>query len=866
MVLGLVSDFVYEGKKGGCVGQGPVYCMFDPHIGEGKIDTDFKVGLTCSDGSQCAGHVNCTGKGDGKCAYRLAGKTEYREAVAYSATGLGTINVRPGRYRIVASRGIEYELGEETGVEVRAGNVSEVTLTIVHSVPTPKSVSIDFHVHSNFSHDVSISDRSRVASFAGEGVDTYVTTDHNRIRDMMPIVLSLRLERWLKTFIGVELTTFEMGHINAFPLKLDATAFNGGNPDWFKEQDKRYKDDQSFPITDKTKRPIQGLRLGVPPAEMFARLRQRGSLCDNDRNCPKTVIQVNHPRDSIFGYFNAFSVDPDSGFPLYKKPGIFDNPTQPLSREFDADNYSNNFNAIEIFNGSRFDLMWHWRLPPKATVPAGHVGIGGNKVRINNEGRADIAYPGGVDDWFNLLNRGFTMAATANSDSHNHEPEAGFPRSYLLTGFDDPQQLTPDKMADLVLKKKVMLTNGPILEVQAKGPDGTLYDMGDTLPIQGGGNVTFVVKVRAASWVDVSELNVYKNGKLARTINIPESTKPERFSKELVFEVKDADAWFVFAVKGQKGLWPVLRSEEVEPFQIGTAVGLIQDALLGSLPFDLGSSSASCLLPSIIRVVFPYAMSNPFWIDVDGDKKYTPQPCKTLGDKGVRCAAKGTACDSGYCLDPGKQCLKDEDCTQTDKTQYSRCIKGSCSVDPCVDVTCASDTKPLVCTDKTPCPLDQCPEKDRRCKDGTPCSKDSDCAGKGTGVGDNLCRYCACPNARKACEDGTACTSDKDCASGSCTSQRLCPPTACSLGHCLPTYPTCTPEQQTQSAHLFLQPTKKTLTQLPQTTGLQKKTATLRINLLKPTQPGLSKDANKALNSLSIRKARAYFLFFEHKH
>jgi hypothetical protein len=63
-----------------------------------------------------------------------------------------------------------------------------------------------------------------------------------------------------------------------------------------------------------------------------------------------------------------------------------------------------------------------------------------------------------------------------------------------------------------------------------------------------------------------------------------------------------------------------------------------------------------------------------------------------------------------------------------------------------------------------------------------------------------------------------------------------------------------------------LQPTKKTLTQLPQTTGLQKKTATLRINLLKPTQPGLSKDANKALNSLSIRKARAYFLFFEHKH
>lgn len=858
--LGQVKDFVYRGVKGGCIGKIPIYCLYDPHLGESKIDSDFKVGLSCDGGKPCSSSSQCKGLGNGICDYRLGPKTEYREGMVHSMTGLGRIAVRPGTYKVVASRGIEYDLGIQESVTVAAGELKTVNLTLVHSVPTPKAVSIDMHVHTNFSHDVSISDSSRIASYVAEGVDTFVTTDHNRIRDMRPLVESLRLERWVKTFIGVELTTFEMGHFNAFPLKLDTSSFNGGNPVWFKK-DERYTEDLTFPKGTEL-RPLTGYRRGVPPGEMFSNLKVRASLCDNDPKCDKVVVQVNHPRDSIFGYFNTYNLSGDSGFPLFKKVGLLANATQPVSREFDADQFSLNFNAIELFNGARFDLMWHWRLPPGVKPPSGYGGSAGTRIRVDEDGRARIAFPGGIDDWFNMLNRGLQFTATANSDSHNHDPEAGFPRSYLLTGFDDLQQMTKEKLAELVLGKKVMLTNGPILEVQAKGSDGTLHDMGDT--IKATSKITFNIKVRAAAWVDISEILVYKNGKLARSIKVPESTKPERYNRDLEFDISDGDAWFVFVTKGQKGLWPVLRSEEIEPFQISEAVDLIQQALLNNLPISIGGSDPACLRPSIVRQVYPYAFTNPFWIDTDGDGKYTPNPCKTLGELGVRCATKGTTCQAGRCLNPAATCKSDADCKQIDQDIYSTCVDGQCTVDPCAGMTCASNGgKFIACTDKTPCASDDCPAKDKRCSDGTVCTQDSQCAGKG----DGFCRYCACPNARKACPDGKACGSDADCGGAACASLRFCQPTACTLGYCMPTYPTCKVNDQTQNAHLFLQ-MKTPIASVPKATSIKGNTLKQKyqISYKSISVKSVIEQQKKSKDPFSIRNASPYFLFFEHKH
>lgn len=828
-----VSDI----DQGRCVGQDPNGCLYDLHIGQHPLETDFRAGWTCSDGKICRGASDCKGVGDGTCHYRLKADTEVREALAVSPNGQGVLRVRPGNYRIVASRGIEYELADAT-VTISPGEVKTVEIVLRHSVPTPTMISADLHVHTNLSHDVRIPDDQQVISFAAEGVDYFVPTDHNRIRDMQPLVLALRLEEWLKTGIGVELTTFEMGHFNAFPIVLDPAQFHGGNPDWFKK-DERYKDDTGFPIG--SSRPLTGLREGYAPPELFDSLRKRGSLSPD-----RTIIQVNHPRDSIFGYFNTYKISADDAFPVYST-GL----SSPVSREFDIDKYEPRFDALEIFNGKLLDLIWSWRIPPDQPAPTGYGGGPGTLIRLDNGGKADVAYPGGADDWFNMLNRGIVYTATANSDSHGFDSEPGSPRNYLLTGSDKPNEMTDEVLSDTIKKRKVMLTNGPILEVEAaESTAGPWKGIGETLSTSKK-EILLRIRVQAPSWIDVSEILVYQNGKIVRSIPLPESKEIERFSfqKPLTFDVSEGDAWFVVTAKGtRKDLWPVVVPAEIEPFQIGQAVSLIQDTLLASFPIPLNLSSDACLIPSKARLILPYAISNPIWIDTDGDGAYTPNPCKTLGEKGVTCRKAGTSCKQGTCVEESRSCKKDDECGP-----LGRCIAGSCRVDPCDGLTCSPAFQ--ACSATNACADDTCLPQNRTCKDGTSCQKDSDCAGKA----DGLCRYCACPPPRKACSDGAICQDASECKSGTCEERRFCFPTGCALGRCLPTYPTCDAPNARKDTHLFLQHSEAA----PFSSQTQRASLLQMRHFYKttPLDPSIQKD-----DRFTIKRAAPYFLFFEHTH
>ena len=61
----------------------------------------------------------------------------------------------------------------------------------------------------------------RVLSAAGEGLDVATSTDHNYISDLSPYVDNSGLIPWLMPIIGIELTTFELGHFGGYPLKVD---------------------------------------------------------------------------------------------------------------------------------------------------------------------------------------------------------------------------------------------------------------------------------------------------------------------------------------------------------------------------------------------------------------------------------------------------------------------------------------------------------------------------------------------------------------------------------------------------------------------------------------------------------------------
>ena len=112
---------------------------------------------------------------------------------------------------------------------------------------------------------------------AAEGLEHLVATDHNFVTDYQPSIEREGLNEWLSSMIGLELTTLESGHFNTFPIERDKSQITRGAFQW----------------SDKT------------PRELFERSREIGD--------EETIIQVNHPRDLILGYFSQYGVDPLTG-------------------------------------------------------------------------------------------------------------------------------------------------------------------------------------------------------------------------------------------------------------------------------------------------------------------------------------------------------------------------------------------------------------------------------------------------------------------------------------------------------------------------------------------------------------------------
>jgi hypothetical protein len=222
----------------------------------------------------------------------------------FSSSGEGTVALPPGSYEVVATHGFEWTVAR-ADADVPAGGSEAVTLGIERVVDTTGYVSGDFHLHAQRSPDSSDSDELKVAALAAEGVEVGVASEHEHVGDYSAAVQALGLEEWVLAIAGEEVTTFEYGHFNVFPMVPDPTARNRGAFSWF----------------------------GRRPGELFEAIRE-GAPADH-------VIQVNHPRSTaIFGYMDAAGFLPDVG--------IFRN----------ADNASLNFDAMEVGTNRWFgDLL-----------------------------------------------------------------------------------------------------------------------------------------------------------------------------------------------------------------------------------------------------------------------------------------------------------------------------------------------------------------------------------------------------------------------------------------------------------------------------------------------------------------------------
>ena len=186
-----------------------------------------------------------------------------------------------------------------------------------------------------------------------------------------------------------------------------------------------------------------------------------------------------------------------------------------------------------------------------------------------------------IDDWLGLLNHGHIVTATGNSDTHHLTYNmGGYPRNYVRVSDDRPDHVTAAELAGAVKAHHAFFTTGPFIRFHAgKG------DMGDLVPAPGGKS-TLDIEVDAAPWIAVNRVILYVSGKEAHRWPVADSDKVERFHTSHAIDLP-TDGYAVIRVDGDRIMAPVVGDTR-----------------------NFG--------------VFPLALSNPIFFDVNGNGRYDP--------------------------------------------------------------------------------------------------------------------------------------------------------------------------------------------------------------------------------------------------
>lgn len=419
----------------------------------------------------------------------------------YLPNGVETLKLPGGNYKVVASRGIEYEAVEKI-VRVRPGQSQDLELALRRTVPTPGWISVDLGVRTNRSRGCLVSPEDRVVAAAAEGVEYLVTGDEDHATDLSETVRMLQLDGYLRTAAGMRIQALghpSLGTFLMFPVPADA-------------------------------RPVEPPATASAPA-YFSQLRAL---------FPEALLSVCRPVFPEVGYYSLFGWKAER-------------PRLPDSRDFSRD-----FDLIEVWEGKR--------------MAARSAAMGAYWTELFHGRR-----PG--------------LVAVSNSGGMQNE-EVGSPRTYVQVSNDDPRQVSEKEILDSLRAGRVVLTNGPFVDVkvEGKGP-GSLVKAVDE-------HVSVELKVWAANWVSTYSYQIDQDGSFLRTIMHPGmgSREPLRYpraemnDKDTIRIRCSKDCVLTFVVMGSNPLSPVIS------------------------PFGRGEQGQ----------VYPYAITGPIFVDADGDGRCVP--------------------------------------------------------------------------------------------------------------------------------------------------------------------------------------------------------------------------------------------------
>lgn len=634
-----------------------------------------------------------------------------------TAEGTGTFEVNPGSYRLVVSRGPERSI-HEVDLDLPPGGEEVVLAQLIREVDTTGWVSTDFHLHAEPSFDSGMKFEHRITSIAAEGLEFAVSTDHDVVTNYQPTIHEMDLADVLGTGVGVELSTLELGHFVAFPLRHEQlTIPDHDAPDWSCKDGHEIIDELGEHILAGA----EGVRIMCHPRDGFI-----GYISQLDVN-PFDLTRVNYDRPKVDGEDLLSILASDE--PLNLEGG------NPLFRRSTC-----GFDAMEVFNSKRFDLM---RTPSNVEVllynrcmkrielaeegdldaldaacpelgwpgPLAHCDpdrrffdckMDARRVlafemarRIlvrteeeqealwshvfepdEDEDRCDpvaypasypegheqdpcVEHPGVMDDWMRWLDVGLHVAITAGSDSHGVLREPGTPRTLVRHPAEHVQDIAPDEVAQAVAAAEALPTYGPVIDVSVNGvlPGHVATVSGETFELD--------LRVQTASWFGVDRIEVYVSGHLERVLNLGHG--PEvvvDYDGLLTLPVPDDGDGFVsvvaIGVEEKNLLRPVALDIPFGELQLPRVTALA----FGSLPIFSLFFTQPPLVPDFYPV-FPLAMTNAILLDTDGDGEWTrpgpfpafcPTPCDpTLVDPDDP-LADDQCPDDQVCLTPEAVC------------------------------------------------------------------------------------------------------------------------------------------------------------------------------------------------------------------
>lgn len=553
-----------------------------------------------------------------------------------------SVGARVGPYRVVVSRGPEYEIAEVRGVEVGPGEVAAFDVTLEKTVDTEGYLAVDFDLETAASVEGRFSPVERARAAAAEGLEAYFGADHNRVMQAEGEPARAGVQEWVRAFDAVELTTLERGQNLVLPVLPNPTRANG------------LPDDAGCIVgsgADTLGVVVGGFECSI--AQLFARTRTLGS-----RGSAFSVLVASHPRRGIAGQLNQFSVAGDGeastpsplndiwrGWPLSTtyRDGALDPETLSLGE----------YDGLVVWHGKATSNLRDFRPPSEAALDPGvandllldlrnfqcgdghpNNALGGVVYR---EG-GDIRHPGPLSDYERQLALGRPMAAFAASGSGGPDEEPGAPRTWVWVGSDEQRGVIDRRPAGVIdadilngiFQGRMLLSNGPFLDLRirtrsADGSDVVLWPVGSFIRFAEppdpdvGTAVTALLRLRSPSWIRVETVRLLVNGEVVESLEVPDALRSDGtpVANEWLFPVElrvFEDAFVTAEAVGEESLFPVVTPYQRPRGGLDGALGAIASAFGLPDPYPRGDGLRA---PTPVDVARPYAVTNPIIFDVD---------------------------------------------------------------------------------------------------------------------------------------------------------------------------------------------------------------------------------------------------------